>query len=677
MSESVQSESGTTSFFKYEPLSEPAHQLRLLQVNFDKWSGDLDCTLSTWQKTEAPEYIAISYTWGDPAATTSLALNGKRKQVRQNCSYALRQLWSHHRSHYCWIDSISIDQSNNDEKGVQVAMMADIYEGAVLVLACIGPASDDSGFFMHFLHGLKVLRDLEAFDGLADFPGLMGLPSLGTQEPSDRDKHNMNDNRNRDGIRRKLIDLVSLVGPDPDAPVLQSLMSAVINVFSFLRNRIQRVPLKDDYETWFKRLLKSMLAVTRRPYFSRLWIVQEIFMARSIHLCCGKWLVDAKEFLYMIAPENPATSGNGLSAGFMAFTGASDYDMSSDNDIKISQAIMIGMWIGLANVLENDGDFAKGQEVANVFDRWDIGMDSKEAPQGREAGSKLKLDALKRRVMNSQCQDPRDMVFGILRLVDWGRAPSIRPSYNMTKIELGEKLLECYQDEHTEIFSCLEFAACVVHNLHLNLDDPDVTRAVDARHTEADDQKRNSANIADRMSSRRLITENNVYWTCELFQSHSNGLAATLSTDLKTIPEDELVDLRKELEKWGAMVNSAIAVKCRQIFLDGEPLVLLCEAAEPKDHLLPLRGLQASHAPIPALVLRKRRWNVYAIVGQALIRPDAKVQTASIINQAIASDQGDSINQLGLQLCLEAEDLIYLAAIYSSVAQRADENVIK
>ena len=96
------------STFVYTPLQEPAQQLRLLQVGVDRGTQSLNCTLSTWRKPSVPNNIAISYTWGDPTESTYLTLNGKRTQVRQNCANALRQLWTHYRSQYCWIDSICI-----------------------------------------------------------------------------------------------------------------------------------------------------------------------------------------------------------------------------------------------------------------------------------------------------------------------------------------------------------------------------------------------------------------------------------------------------------------------------------------------------------------------------------------------------------------------------------------
>jgi len=38
-----------------------------------------------------------------------------------------------------WIDALSIDQSNDSEKGPQVAMMGAIYQLATRVIAWLGP----------------------------------------------------------------------------------------------------------------------------------------------------------------------------------------------------------------------------------------------------------------------------------------------------------------------------------------------------------------------------------------------------------------------------------------------------------------------------------------------------------------------------------------------------------
>lgn len=42
-----------------------------------------------------------------------------------------------------WADALCIDQSNDDEKAVQVAMMADIFGSAAQVLVWLGPSEPD------------------------------------------------------------------------------------------------------------------------------------------------------------------------------------------------------------------------------------------------------------------------------------------------------------------------------------------------------------------------------------------------------------------------------------------------------------------------------------------------------------------------------------------------------
>jgi hypothetical protein len=50
-----------------------------------------------------------------------------------------------------WVDAICINQSDNDEKSWQVQQMNDVYEKARLVTVWLGPASEDSDLAMHKL----------------------------------------------------------------------------------------------------------------------------------------------------------------------------------------------------------------------------------------------------------------------------------------------------------------------------------------------------------------------------------------------------------------------------------------------------------------------------------------------------------------------------------------------
>lgn len=67
--------------------------------------------ISTWTLASAPAYTAISYTWG-PAEMRPLYVDDRMLNVRTNCYNALRQTALHIRTDYLWIDSICIDQTD-------------------------------------------------------------------------------------------------------------------------------------------------------------------------------------------------------------------------------------------------------------------------------------------------------------------------------------------------------------------------------------------------------------------------------------------------------------------------------------------------------------------------------------------------------------------------------------
>jgi hypothetical protein len=100
-----------------------------------------------------PEYVAISYTWGDVEPTLPLAVNGQVMRVRLHCWHALWQLRYHGFTRNLWIDSICINQEDYVEKSAQVSMMGQIYKYATSVAACIG-----SG---HTLRRLSTTPDID------------------------------------------------------------------------------------------------------------------------------------------------------------------------------------------------------------------------------------------------------------------------------------------------------------------------------------------------------------------------------------------------------------------------------------------------------------------------------------------------------------------------------------
>jgi hypothetical protein len=86
-------------------------------------------------------YQALSYVWGDPADTVPIVVNEQEFQATRNLSDALRQLRQAGEAFVeqeIWIDAICINQTDIDEKSKQVPRMADIYSMATRVVIWLG-----------------------------------------------------------------------------------------------------------------------------------------------------------------------------------------------------------------------------------------------------------------------------------------------------------------------------------------------------------------------------------------------------------------------------------------------------------------------------------------------------------------------------------------------------------
>ena len=65
-------------------------------------------------------------------------LNERDFRVRLSAWYALWQMQLHAHPRRLWIDSICINQADNEEKSAQVSLMGTIYASAEYVAACLG-----------------------------------------------------------------------------------------------------------------------------------------------------------------------------------------------------------------------------------------------------------------------------------------------------------------------------------------------------------------------------------------------------------------------------------------------------------------------------------------------------------------------------------------------------------
>ncbi|KAF5594888.1 heterokaryon incompatibility 6 OR allele [Fusarium subglutinans] len=197
---------------------------------------------------ESPSpYIALSYVWGLGDKTQSIQISNLNDDketfipITESLETALRHFRKQDEVITLWIDQICINQADNKEKGQQVAMMGSIYSSATQVLVWLGPAQDGSNELMG------------AWQDIGQRARQFGLESY---------------------LNPQSYHLISALGrsrdpSDETAVSYQGLLTSTVEVFAPL---LKEMTLK----RWFER-----------PYFSRVWIIQEFCLCPDTIFVCG------------------------------------------------------------------------------------------------------------------------------------------------------------------------------------------------------------------------------------------------------------------------------------------------------------------------------------------------------------------------------------------------------
>jgi hypothetical protein len=243
-------ESHTRRNYQHRALADAGHDIRLLKIlDASAESGSIQCQLTNCPRDEAPAYTAISYTWGDFTSRCSITIGDELMFAGQNCAYAISQAFHFDQSRFYWIDSICINQRNDQEKAEQVAMMGDIFHQADLVLSCIGPHSDGSESFFSFATGRS-----ESLQKLA--------------------------------YRTNFHTAINSWCPQ-----------TIKESFYFWKWLVHTTM----NSTTRRAVCKAAKHLVKRSYFKRAWIMQEVALARDILICCGMDTCDIKSWRGLVS----------------------------------------------------------------------------------------------------------------------------------------------------------------------------------------------------------------------------------------------------------------------------------------------------------------------------------------------------------------------------------------
>lgn len=173
-------------------------------------------------------YEAISYTWGEPNLAYSLHFDdGTHILVTANLNLVLRRLRYPDKERLLWADAVCINQSDDEEKAMQIPFMVQIFRGASRVLAWLGAGVQEQ-------RGLHALQRWSRYQGKTE-------------------------------MRKQPQSLSEQVGINTEIPKPTS---------------AQRLSVR-------QRTLQSVVELLQLPWFSRLWIIQEVVFNLDLVLIYG------------------------------------------------------------------------------------------------------------------------------------------------------------------------------------------------------------------------------------------------------------------------------------------------------------------------------------------------------------------------------------------------------
>ena len=230
--------------FRHDALDLERPSFRLLRLLRADGIDSLKCDIFQAHHDEPDaaivSYEALSYTWGptDQERQSISMTDGTKLEIGVNLFEALRNLRLPDRDRILWVDAICIDQENPKERGHQVRQMGDIYRRADRVLFWLGAATYETDIAMESLNRMQ---------------------NVALRHPCWKWTR---------GDRRW-------------ATLWEEALNATKAKFPCL----QQSTLQEG--------IKSLL---ERPWFTRVWILQEAANARSGLVCCGSKAVSSRVF---------------------------------------------------------------------------------------------------------------------------------------------------------------------------------------------------------------------------------------------------------------------------------------------------------------------------------------------------------------------------------------------
>ena len=172
----------------YSPIINP-DGIRFIILHPGILADPINISIYSTTLARKPPYEALSYTWGDLSTSRPIQVRTAHSRrpcvlpVTENLEVALRHLRQSRTIRLMWIDALSINQNDLEERSQQVMRMGDIFSQAASVSVWLGPAADRSDEAILFVDQVshlgkldELIRDPEAVGDWQALAALMRRP---------------------------------------------------------------------------------------------------------------------------------------------------------------------------------------------------------------------------------------------------------------------------------------------------------------------------------------------------------------------------------------------------------------------------------------------------------------------------------------------------------------------
>ncbi|KAH8193808.1 hypothetical protein TruAng_012027 [Truncatella angustata] len=210
------------------------------------------CQLTYHNFGQQQKYEALSYTWGNEGDVSPLLVDGKRFLARRNLVKALSALRYAAVARVVWVDAICINQHDVVERKYQISQMKDIYSRAQSVIIWLGEPTAASDL------GMEMVRTISAR----------------SHEPRHGDIVKVGSTL-ADGTAKKTMSIGEF----------RRYYKSVLRLFN---------------DTRAVRALDESVRLLDRPWWTRMWTLQESILCREVMVYCGMAVVPL-EFFFDLA----------------------------------------------------------------------------------------------------------------------------------------------------------------------------------------------------------------------------------------------------------------------------------------------------------------------------------------------------------------------------------------